>query len=167
MVDDNDVALHRPAVHLGNETGLKRTAFLAEAGVRTRIQLVPESACLRQGREFGAVAGMRGLLPGSDRAVVLDFLEPGKHGLIGQVVQLLLAEIIVAPLHVADIQLALAVREEGLLEERNVFIEKLLLQILRSGRNDDALAGTNHRQEIRQSLAGTGAGFDYEVPLLG
>ena len=110
---------------------------------------------------------MRSFLPGSDRAVVLDFLEPGKYGLIGQVVQLLLAEIIVAPLHVADIQLALAVREEGLLEERNIFIEKLLLQILRSGRNDDALAGANHRQEIRQSLAGTGAGFDYEVPLLG
>ena len=47
VVDDNDVALHRPAVHLGNETGLKRTAFLAETSIRTRIQLVPESACLR------------------------------------------------------------------------------------------------------------------------
>jgi len=41
-----------------------------------------------------------------------------------------------------------AVLEQGLLQERDVFVEELLLQILGAGGDDDSLAGTNHRHQI-------------------
>ena len=83
---------------------------------------------------------------------------PFSIGCVGQVVQLLAAKIIAAALHVADPQLA-----EVLLEEGNVFVEELLLQGLGAGGDDDALAGADHRKQIRQRLAGAGAGFDDQV----
>ena len=51
-------------------------------------------------------------------------------------------------------------------EKRDILIEKLLLQILGAGGNDDALAGANHGQQIGQRLARAGASFDDQVPLL-
>ena len=54
---------------------------------------------------------------------------------------------------------------ERLLKKRDVFIEELLLQILGSGRDDDAFARTNHRHQIGQRLAGAGARFHNQVPL--
>ena len=50
-----------------------------------------------------------------------------------------------------------------LLQERHVLEEELLLQGFRPSRDDDALARANDRQQIRQRLAGTGAGFDDQV----
>ena len=44
MIDDDDVALQRPAMHLGDEATFPGTAFLAEAGIRSGVQLVPERA---------------------------------------------------------------------------------------------------------------------------
>ncbi len=152
MVDDDDVALRRSPVHFGDEASLKCAALLAQAGLGARIQLVPQRAGLRQRRQFRAVTGLRRLLPGSDGAIVLDLLQSRQHRLVGQVIELLLAEIVVAALHVADIQLAIAVREERLLEERDVFVEELFLQILGAGRNDDALARADDRQQVGQRL---------------
>ncbi len=86
---------------------------------------------------------------------------PFRTGCDGQVVELLAAKIIAAALHVADAQLA-----QMLLQKRNIFVEELLLQCLGAGRDDDALAGANDRQQIRQRLAGAGARFDDQVPLL-
>ena len=88
-----------------------------------------------------------------------------EHGLIGQVVELLPAQIVVAALHVADLQLAFAVGKQRLLEEGHVFEEELLLQILCAGRNDDALAGANDGHQVGQRLARAGAGFDDQVTL--
>ena len=114
-------------------------------------------AVLRQFGQLGAVAGLGRLLPVADDAELVDLFQPVQHRLRGQVVQLFAAEIIAAALHVADAQLA-----EVLLEERNVFEEELLLQGLGAGRNDDALARANHRQQIRQRLAGTCTRLDDE-----
>ena len=104
-------------------------------------------------------------LPGGDGAVVLDLLQPAEHGLVGQVVELLAAQIVVAPLHVADLQLAFAVGKKRLLEKRNIFVEELFLQILGAGGDDDALAGTNHGHQVGQRLARAGAGLDDQVTL--
>ncbi len=90
-----------------------------------------------------------------------DLFQPVQHWLVGEVVEFLAAKIIAAALHVADAQLA-----QMLLEERNVLEEELLLQRLGAGRDDDALARANHRQQIRQRLAGAGAGFDDQVAAL-
>ena len=53
MIDDDDVALHRPAVHLGDEAFLPRAAFLADASVGAGVELVPERAGLGKRRQFG------------------------------------------------------------------------------------------------------------------
>ena len=57
MVHDDDVALGSGTPHLGDEAALKLFALRADAGIRTRIELRPELARLRDGRQFGAIAG--------------------------------------------------------------------------------------------------------------
>ena len=153
-------------VHLGDEAACPTRCISAQAGVGAGIQLVPERAGLGKRRQFGAVAGLRRLLPGRDRAVLFDLFQAAQHRLVGQVVELLAAQIVVAPLHVADVQLAFAVGKKRLLEKRNIFVEELFLQILGSGGNDHALARANHGHQVSQRLAGAGAGFDDQVTLL-
>ena len=165
MIDDDDVALHRLAPHFGDEAFVPGAAFLAEAGVGARVELVPERAGFGQRREFGTVAGLRHLLPGGDGAVVLDLLQSAEHRLVGEVVELLAAQIVVAPLHVADVQLAFAVGKKRLFEKRDILVEELFLQILGAGGNDDALAGANDGHQVGQGLARSGAGFDDQMTL--
>ena len=165
MVDDDDVALHRPAVHLGDEAAVPGAALLSQAGVGTGVELVPESAGFRKRCQFGLVSRLRDLLPGRDGAVVLDLLQTAEHGLIGKVIQLLAAQIVVASLHVADLELAFAVGEKRLLEKRDILMKELFLQILGSGRNDDSLAGANDGHQVGQRLARAGAGFNDQVTL--
>ena len=96
---------------------------------------------------------------------MLDLLQSAQHRLIGEVVKLLAAQIIVAPLHVADIQLAFAIGKKRLLEKRNILVEELFLQILGAGRNDDPLARSDDGHQISQSFARAGAGFHDQVTL--
>jgi len=96
---------------------------------------------------------------------MIDLLQPAQHRISGEVVKLLAAQIIVAALHVTDVQLALAAGEKRLLQKRDILVEELLLQVLRAGRNNDAFARANHRQEISQRLAGARAGLDDQMPL--
>src|SRR6266581_8615768 len=112
MIDDDDVALHRPAVHFGDKTSIPRAAFLAETGVGASVELVPKRAGFGQRRQFSPVAVRGGLFPCGYRAVVLDFVETTEHGLIRQIVELFPAEVISASFHIADAQLALAIRKE-------------------------------------------------------
>ena len=102
MIDDDDVALHAAAAHFGDEAALELAAFLSDAGVGARIELVPERAGLGEFGKFRAVAGGGCLFPGGNRAILLDLLQAAEHGLIGEVVELLAAQIIVAAFHVAD-----------------------------------------------------------------
>src|SRR4029077_18553183 len=48
MVDDDDVTLHRLAVHFGDEAAVPGAAFLSQAGVGACVNLVPESAGFRK-----------------------------------------------------------------------------------------------------------------------
>src|SRR5215468_9044160 len=108
MVDDDNVTLHRPPPHLGDETSLPRAALLTQATLSSGIELVPEKACFRQRYQFRPVSGLGSFLPGRDRAVVLNFLESRQYGVFGQVIKLFPAKIVVTPLHVADAELVLA-----------------------------------------------------------
>src|SRR5438034_857758 len=83
MIDDDDVALHRPAVHFGDKTSIPRAAFLAETGVGASVELVPERARFRQRCQLRPVARLRVLLPCSNRAVVLDFIQAAEDLLYG------------------------------------------------------------------------------------
>src|SRR5262249_47430247 len=159
MIDDDNVAFQGPAAHFRDEAALPLLAFLTGAAVSPRVQLVPELGVFGKLCKFGAVAGFRQGLPGGDLAIMLNFFEPREHGLVGQVVEFLPAQIIAASFHVADAQLARASPEELLLEKGNVLEEKLLLQILGAGRNNDSLAAADYRQQVSQRLAGAGPGF--------
>ena len=55
--------------------------------------------------------------------------------------------------------------KQSLLQKRNVLVEKLLLQILRPGRDDDALARTNHWQKVSECFSRTSARLDDQVAL--
>src|SRR5580658_640199 len=94
---------------------------------------------------------------------MIDLFESAQHRIAGEIVELLAAQIIVASLHVADVELAFAIGEKRLLEERNIFMKKLLLQIFRACRDDDALAGADDRQQIGERLAGAGSRLDDQV----
>ena len=88
---------------------------------------------------------------------------PVSTGVVLGVVDLLPAGVIVAPLHVADLQRP----REVLLEERDVLEEELLLQVLGAGGDDDALAGEQRRHQVGERLAGARAGLDDQVALVG
>src|ERR1700685_1165865 len=163
MVDDNNIALHRPAVHFRDEAFVPRAALLDDASVGARVDLMPERAGLGQFRQFGAVSGLRRLLPRGDGAIVLNLLQAAQHGLAGQVVELLAAQIVVAPLHVADIQAPLTVGKQRLLQKRNILVKELLLQVLSARRNNHALAGTNYGDKIRERLTRASTRLDDEM----
>ena len=166
MVDDDDVALHCLAMHFGDEAAVPGAAFLSQAGIGAGVDLVPERAGFRKRRQFGPVAGVRDFFPGGDGAVVLDLLQTAQHGLVGEVVELFAAQIVVASFHVTHVELAFSGGKERPFEKRDIFMEELLLQILGSGGNDDALAGPNDGHQVGQRLARSGAGFDDQVALL-
>ena len=71
------------------------------------------------------------------------------------------AQIVGAALHVADTQ-----RAKQRLKERHVAKEKLILEGLGAGGDDDALARTQGWEQVGQGLAGAGAGLDDEVTAL-
>ena len=54
-----------------------------------------------------------------------------------------------------------------LFEERNVLEEELFLEILGARGDDDALAGENRGNQVRQRLPGARAGLDDQVFLVG
>ncbi len=118
---------------------------------------------------FGAVAGAGLLVPVQQGAELVDLIEAVEDGLAGEIVELFAAEIILPALHVADLEAGSArrrtVAEERVLEERHVFEEELLLQVLGAGGDDDALAALDDGQQVGEGFAGAGSGLDDEVAL--
>ena len=166
MIHDHDVAFRRLAPHRGDEAAVKLAALLPATTVGTGVQLVPERARLRHGRQFGAVPGRRKFFPAQDFGEMIDLFQSAQHGIRREVVELPAAQIIAASLHVADVQLALAIGKKRLLEKRNIFVKELLLQVFCTGRDDHPFAGANYRQQISERFASTGAGLDDQVALL-
>ena len=101
-----------------------------------------------------------------DVVELVDLFEAVEERVVAEGVELVLAEIVAAALHVADFERA----EEGF-EEGDVLEVELLLEVFGAGGDDDALlalAGeAEGGQEVGEGLAGAGAGFDDEVALVG
>jgi hypothetical protein len=166
VVDDDDVGFERLAAHGGDEAALPVGAGLAEAGFGAGVELMPERGV------FGE-ASISARSPVSvvfshcgDGVELRDLFEAGEERVVAQGVELVLAEVVAAALHVADVERA----EEGF-EEGDVLEEELLLEVFGAGGDDDALlalAGeAEGGQEVGEGLAGAGAGFDDEVALVG
>ena len=91
MIDDDDVAFHRPPMHFSNKAPIPFAAFLPETRIRTRVQFEPKRTRLRQRGQFRTVSGRGCLLPRRHCPVLLDFFQSAKHRLSGQIVKLLAA----------------------------------------------------------------------------
>ena len=139
---------------------------MSDAGIGAGIEFMPKRACFWQRSQLGAVARGGSFFPSGYRSVLLDLFQASEEGLVGEVVQLFAAKIIAPPFHVADVQFSFASREQRLLQERDVFVEQLLLQIFCSGGNNHALAGTDDRQEISEGLSGSGSSFNDQMTAL-
>ena len=162
VVDDDDVAFLGALVHQGEEAALEVGALLPGAQLAARVELGPGRAVLGQLPDLGAVAEFGGLFPLADNLEIGDLFEAGKHRLLIGVVDFLAAGVIVAALHVADLERP----REVFLEERHVLEEELFLKVLGARGNDDALARKQRRDQIGERLPGTGAGLDDEMPFL-
>ena len=78
-------------------------------------------------------------------------------------VELLAAEVVVAALHVGHVERAVEIP----FEERDVLVVELLLQVLRAGRDDDALAAGDDRNQVGEGLPRAGAGLDQQMTPFG
>ena len=163
VIDDDDVAFLRALVHQRDEAALELGHFWPVHRSRARVDLGPGGAGFGQRLDLGAIADFGGLLPLADDLEIGDLFQAGEHRLLFGVVDLLPAGVVVAALHVADLERP----REVLLQKRNVLEEELFLQILGAGGNDDALAGEHRGNQVGQRLAGAGAGLDDQVPLVG
>ncbi len=123
---------------------------------------MPEGGGFRERGELGAVAGLSDALPLGNLAVLVDFVQTRQNRLVAESEELAAAEIVGAPLHVADAQLA-----EQSFKERDVAEEELVLESLSASGDDDALAGAERGKQIGEGFAGAGAGFDDEMAALG
>ena len=159
------MSLSAASPHLGDKAMLPFLASLAEAGIGAGVELVPKGARLRQFREFRAVASLRRFLPRGDGAVLLDLFQPAEHRLVGEIKKLFAAEIVVAPFHVADAQLAIPFGKQCPLQRGDIFEEELLLQVLGTGGDDDSFSRAHHGQQISQRFAGARARLDDQVAL--
>ena len=169
VVDDDEVGLEALRRIWGDEAGLPVGAGLAEADLGAGVELVPERGGLGEVVDLGAVAGFGGAFPLEDGVELRDVVEAGEDGVVAEGVELLLAEVVGAALHIADAQWA-GVGEDGF-EEGEVLEIELFLQIFCAGGDDDALllvAGTAERgQKVGEGFAGAGAGFDDEMAAVG
>jgi len=93
---------------------------------------------------------------------LVDLFEAAEDRVVAEGVELLLAEVVGAALHVADLERA----EDGF-EERDVFEEELFLEVFGAGGDDDALlllAGAfEGGEQVGEGFSGAGAGFDDEM----
>ena len=159
VVDDDDVGFGGPLMHQSDEAAVELFALLAGAELAAGVEMVPDGAVLRELLELGAVSGFGLLFPGADELEVLDFDESGKGGALLGFVELLAAEVVVAALHVGHVERAV----EVLFEKRDVFVVELLLQVLRAGRDDDAFAAGDDRNQVGEGLPRAGAGLDQQM----
>ena len=169
MVDDDEVGVEGAAAHVGDEAVFPVWAGGAEAGFGAGVELVPERRVLGEVLELGAVAVGGGALPGGDVVELLDLFKAGEEWRVAKGVEFVPAEIVGAALHVADAEGAVVVAEQRF-KEGDVFEVELFLEVLGAGGDDDALAlpaGEAERgQEIGESFASAGTGFDDEVALV-
>ena len=163
VVDDDDVGFGGPLVHQSDEAAVELFALLAGAELAAGVETVPDGAVLRQFLELGAVSGFGLLFPGADELAVLDFDESGQGRTLLGFVELLAAEVVVAALHVGHVERAVEIP----FEERDVLVVELLLQVLRAGRDDNAFAAGDDRNQVGEGLPRAGAGLDQQMTPFG
>ncbi len=155
VIDDHHVGCGRLLAHPRHEALVVARAFGAEAGFGGGRDFIPERQILGQVLELGAVASLR---PGG------PFADDGKkdivrHGAgVVQLIEPVQAQIVRTALHVCGSERHV----ERVAKSGDVLEEDLFLEVLRSGRNEHALAAQDGRDEVGERLPGAGARFGEE-----
>ena len=150
VIHDHDVRLLRLAARVHHEAFLVMRAFLAETVVARGRDHRPDRRVFRHAREFGLVAGARDLRETDDLLQMRRILAGRQAAAVGGALQVVVTQVVRAPLEHRDRHR----HRERVAHGRDVALEKLVLQMLGAGRDDDLAAPQHRRHEIRVGLAG-------------
>src|SRR5437016_1327658 len=99
MIDDDDVSIHRALAHPREKARVKVGTFLAETGIRTRIDVSPERKILRQIGKLGAIASFSLRRPTKDFVELIDLIEAIQNGRAVGALDAMQTRIVVAAFH--------------------------------------------------------------------
>jgi len=157
MVDEDQIRLGGRAARAGDEAPLEVRTARADARVGRRRDLGPHRIVLGEPVDLGAISRRRFVGPEREaldrlrRLAALRLVEPAATRVVRDALQDHRAE------RTSD-QRA---------QEREVVARDLILQRARAGRDDHALAARERGHEVRERLAGAGAGLDEQRPIVG
>jgi hypothetical protein len=155
MVHHHDFRLGPALAHLGDVAALVLGALLADAVLAGGRDLTPEVHGVGQAIDLRPVPGHRFLRPffnDAEERDLVHLLELARRLEGGEPQP---AEVVAPALHQGHSHVA----AQGLGHEGNVFVHKLVLQVLGAGGDDDALPRRDRGHEIGDGFAGAGAGF--------
>ena len=158
VIHHDDVRLLRFLARLHHEAFLVMRTFLAEAVIARGRDHRPDGRILGHAREFGLVAGARDLRETDDLLQMRRVLARRQAAVVGGALQVVMAQIVRAALQHRDRH----GHGERVAHGRDIALEELILQMLRTRRDDDLAAPQHGRNEVRIGLAGARAGLDDE-----
>jgi hypothetical protein len=155
VIDDHDVRFGGTLAHPRDEAVRLSGARRADAALGRRGQVEPHRQILRQVLEFRAVAGPGACRPIADGRHGVGVGKRHRHRILAEEIEAVKAEVVAPPLHVCGLE-----RDaERVLQDGEVLREDLFLERLGAGRDEHAPAAQDRRDEVRDGLAGAGAGF--------
>jgi hypothetical protein len=163
MVDHDDVGLQRFAPRLEHEAiGVVR-AVLAQAVVAGGRDQGPDRRILRHIGQLGAIAALCRARKRDDLLQVPRVVAGRQPVLVRRSLQMVMTDVVGAALQQRD--------GHGNLQcvphQRQIALVQLVLQRLGAGGYDDLAAIQQRRDEIGKRLAGSRAGFGYQLPAHG
>ena len=163
VVDDDDVGIERVLARLQHEARGVMRAVLPQAVVARRRDQRPDRGVLGHVGEFGAVAALGRTRERDDLRQVANVVARRQQVFARGALEVVVADVVRAPLQQRDRHR----RRERVAHEREVALEQLVLQRLGARRDDDLAAVQEGGHDVRERLAGAGAGFRDELAALG
>ena len=155
MVDDDDVRFERRLARLQHEAVGVERAFGAEAVVARRRDERPDRRVLRDVGQRAAIAGLGRAGERDDLRQVPRVVARRKAPVGRGSLEMMVADVVRAALEQRERDRNL----QRVAHERQVALEELVLQRLGAGGHDHLAAVQERRHEIREGLAGAGAGL--------
>ena len=166
VVDDDYVGVLGFCPHSRDKARLEFGTFLADTDVGFCVDAIPEAEIFRQIAQFAAVACLRLKGPATDLFEVADVVESVEDRLMFGLCDAIKTGVIRTAFHIRGRKF----RRQDLLKERNIFVDKLFLQILCTGRNYDAFffvqRGGNCGNQIRQGLTCSCPGLNDQMAFI-
>jgi hypothetical protein len=155
VIDDDHVGFERVLARLHHEALVEVMAVTAEAVLARRGHMRPYRRGLGDAGAIGFVACRRRAREALDQREVARVVAAREARVRRRALKVMVTHVIRAAFEQRDADRQLERVPHG----GNVAVEKLVLQGLGPGRDDDLAARAQRRHEIRESLAGAGAGL--------